>query len=73
MIFRKNTVDEPDPEKEFPMDEVEMSLLNDRAFWDACVFAVINEDDTVDQSVRRATEVADRLLEVRRGRFPLKG
>jgi len=61
----------PTPEVSALAADVRRQMEDDCQFWTTCVEFAINEDDTVDQCVHRATEVADRLLEARRARFPL--
>lgn len=52
--------------------KVAQQLRADRAFWDWCVAYMLNEDDTVDAAVAKAVGAADRLLEIRRERFPIE-
>lgn len=51
------------------VSEESAKLYDDRQFWESCISWLIGED-TVD--VERAINVADRLIEARRQRFPVQ-
>lgn len=73
MIWPKKKVTQPSEADKLKANEalVEKQLIADRAFWDWAVLYMLNEDDTADAAVQRAVTVADRLLEIRKEKFPV--